>query len=123
VTTGGRRIAADGRVFFGPGQKGGPGRFFGSGTNPFTRLLARDRAAAVAELRAVLAQTGGNVRRTAFLLGMDRAWLMKVLSRENLMVEVEAARERAARPEWLTRAQATTGDGDGRGDPGDRGGV
>lgn len=62
-------------------------------------------AEARAQIAAVIWETGGNVNRSAFLLGTSNSHLCKYLTRHNLRPEVEAARAKARRPDWLTNAR------------------
>lgn len=54
----------------------------------------RARAGDLSELREVLVRRRGNLRATAFELGIGRKTLYRILDRASLWLEVERARER-----------------------------
>ncbi len=68
-------------------------------------MWAKDRPRAVAELKAVVYASKGNVTRIASNFAMERRQLYRLLHSANLMGDLELARLAPVEPAWLTRTK------------------
>jgi len=63
------------------------------GVKAIHRLLDRDEEAGKAQILTTVLQTGGNLRRAAFLIGVSRYGLYLLLYRHELWPEVNRIRK------------------------------